>query len=218
MARYARKKKYYKENTNLPLPIIRSSAELNKVFNATFNGFSVVVEDGDQALELYINGFFGKGNLSRSYPNFFKKDKKPIIRKRQQINREIWAKKLSNTLPKSVIVIPDSDSEDDEYFKNLQPTYELDKSNLKEHLSLTLEEAFFLLDGVKCLRVTHSGRELTSQDAWMLFKSVDKYFTLNYVVYYYYRSKNWVIKSGLKFGGDYCMYHIAFTYYLIVNF
>lgn len=209
----AKRKKFSKENTHLPLPIFSNSNGDIEKFDGKFNGFSVTVENDNQMLKLYLNGFFGKGNLSRSYPQFVNKTKTNIIRKRQQEYRKFWTQKLDIPSQKSesVIVLPDSDSDNEDYFKNLQPIYDLDKSNLKEHLVLGLEEAYFLLDALKCLDIYFNNKLLPPEEAWNLFQDADKYFLQNYIVYHYYRSKSWVVKTGLKFGGDYCEYS---KYYL----
>lgn len=198
-----RRKKTFRENTNLPLPVFENSiGELAK-FDGQFNGFSVTIANKAHMVKIYLNGFFGKGNLSRSYPNFVDDTKTSIIRKRQFDTRKSWAEKAQNSKKQeSVIVVPDSDSDNEDYFKDLRPVYHLDKSNLKEELCLSLEEAFFLLDAVKCLNIYYVDKNLSSEEAWSTFAEADKFFPQNYVAYYYFRSKNYVVKSGLKFGGD----------------
>lgn len=204
----AKRKKFFKENTHQPLPIFtKCDGEIEK-FIGKFNGFSVTVEDTNQMLKLYLNGFFGKGSLSRSYPHFNNNNANTsIIRKRQHQNRNVWSEKLEESSRRlmTTIVIPDSDCDDeDNYFKNLKPTYHIDKSNLKEVLTLSLEEAYFLSETLKCLDIYFEGKLILSEDAWKLFCDSNKYFMQNYIIYFYYRSKNWIVKTGLKFGGDYC--------------
>lgn len=81
---------------------------------------------------------------------------------------------------------------------------------IEETLALLPEEAFFLHYSLRCLRVmdfdqTH---ELTTHDMLEKFCKNDSKFIQKFVVYHYYRSKNWVVKSGIKFGGEFCKYLI----------
>lgn len=180
-----------------------------------FNGFSVTIESPDDMFQIYLNGFFGKGNLSRSYPSFIENDKKVnIIRKRQFLKRKFWSEKFAQKKIHKILVVPDSDSENEDYFRNLKPEYEIDSSYLKEHLQLSLEEAFFLFEAVKCLKIYHNKAILNSEEAWMLFSQSDKSFVPNYIVYHYFRTKNWVVKPGLKFGGDFCEAKHKFNFLL----
>lgn len=202
--REPRRKKYYKPNKHLPLPMFENYNKLRE-YSGVFNGFSVIIENPDEMFQIYLNGYFGKGNLSRSYPNFIENDKNvSIIRKRQFLKRKFWSDKFAQKKIHKILVVPDSDSDNEDYFRNLKPEYQIDSSYLKEHLQLSLEEAFFLFDAVKCLKIYQNKANLSSEEAWMLFSQSEKSFIPNYAVYYYFRTKNWVVKSGLKFGGDFC--------------
>lgn len=82
----------------------------------------------------------------------------------------------------------------------------VDPFPIEESLALLPEEAFFLHYSLRCLRVldfdqTH---EFTTEEMLTKFCECDPKFIERFVVYHYYRSKNWVVKSGLKFGGDFC--------------
>lgn len=84
----------------------------------------------------------------------------------------------------------------------------VDPFPIEETLALLPEEAFFLHYSLRCLRVmdfdqTH---ELTTHEMLEKFCKNDPKFIPKYVVYHYYRSKNWVVKSGLKFGGEFCKF------------
>ncbi|CAG9761258.1 unnamed protein product [Ceutorhynchus assimilis] len=197
-----RPKKHCKLPTNLPLPVIyRKDGNLKK-FSAHFNGFSVILDNLDDMKTIVSMGYFGKANFSRSYPQFTQNQPK-IIRQRQFVTR----KQFTGNQPNKVITVPDSDSENDDYFTNLQPKYEIDCSGLSETVWLSLEEAFFLASAVKCLDVSCSdGKLLDCDQLWALFQETDSFFVRNYVVYFYYRAKNWVVKPGIKFGGDFMLY------------
>lgn len=79
---------------------------------------------------------------------------------------------------------------------------------IEETLALLPEEAFFLHYSLRCLHVmdfdqTH---ELTTHEMLEKFCNNDSKFIQKFVVYHYYRSKNWVVKSGIKFGGEFRKY------------
>ncbi|XP_060523234.1 tRNA-splicing endonuclease subunit Sen2 [Cylas formicarius] len=192
-------------NTSLPI-VLKKDGSLHEM-TGTFNEFSVLVECEADAKNLISRGYFGKANLSRSYPQFVTKPE--LLRKRQFQTRTNISTSLSlvnniKIIPDKVIVVPDSES-DDEYFTNVKPVYHMDNSSLREKLWLSLEEAFFLASALKCLTVYFNDKKLSLKDMWKLF-SKQHYFVRNYIVYFYYRSKNWIVKPGIKFGGDFLLY------------
>lgn len=104
-----------------------------------------------------------------------------------------------------LLVLPDSDSETENYLKEIKPKIECESFPVQETLHLTFEETFFLLYGLGCLNVIDfDGNLLDIDSAWNFFCKADKYFIQKYVVYHYFRSKGWVVKPGLKYGGDFC--------------
>lgn len=106
--------------------------------------------------------------------------------------------------PNSVIVLRDSDSEKDDYFKDLKPKLHIDQSSLQENLVLTLQEAYFLAYGLGCLQILDESEKPLDLDAtWQLFSKTQNDFCIKYIVYHYYRSKGWIVKPGIKFGGDF---------------
>ncbi|XP_026495684.1 tRNA-splicing endonuclease subunit Sen2 [Vanessa tameamea] len=106
-----------------------------------------------------------------------------------------------------VVIVPNSDSEDDDYFANLKPKCCVDKIVLQEKLMLSLEEAFFLLYGLGCLQIVNNENNILNiEDCWKIFSESDRYFIEKYVVYHYFRSKGYIVKPGIKFGGDYLLY------------
>ncbi|XP_050347402.1 tRNA-splicing endonuclease subunit Sen2 isoform X2 [Nymphalis io] len=106
-----------------------------------------------------------------------------------------------------VVIVPNSDSEDDNYFADFKPQCCVDKIVLQEKLMLSLEEAFFLLYGLGCLQVINNENQILNiEECWKLFSESDRYFIEKYVVYHYFRSKGYIVKPGIKFGGDYVLY------------
>lgn len=106
-----------------------------------------------------------------------------------------------------LVVLPDSDSDDEGYLTNICPRLEKEIFPICEALHLTLEEAFFLSYGLGCLQVIDLfGNYLALDGMWQLFCKSQKDFIPKYVVYHYFRSKGWVVKPGIKFGGDLLLY------------
>lgn len=104
-----------------------------------------------------------------------------------------------------LLVLPDSDSDFEGYLNNACPRLEEEQFHIRETLHLTLEEAFFLSFGLGCLQVIDLfGNCLSLDGMWQLFCKSQKDFIQKYVTYHYFRSKGWVVKPGIKFGGDFC--------------
>lgn len=106
---------------------------------------------------------------------------------------------------RKVLVLPDSDSENENYLNDIRPRVEDDGFPIKESLHLTFEESFFLVFALGCLRIMdYQGKILSIEEVWDHFCRDDIYFIQKYIIYHYYRSKGWVVKPGLKYGGDFC--------------
>lgn len=108
---------------------------------------------------------------------------------------------------KKVIVVPDSDSDREDYLKNIKPKCCASKIEISDKLFLSLQEAFYVHFVEDCLHIFDEENSLLStEQCWDLFQKVDKNFIEKYVVYHYYKSKDYIIKTGVKFGGDYLLY------------
>lgn len=71
-------------------------------------------------------------------------------------------------------------------------------------LLLFPEEALFLAHSIKCLEIRNKDDEIMSgEDCLEEFCRIHPEFISSFVAYSYLRSKNWVTKSGIKFGGDF---------------
>lgn len=116
---------------------------------------------------------------------------------------------LSYNKEDMVVIVPNSDSEDDNYFVKLRPQCCINRTKIEERLLLTLQEAFFLSYALGCLQVVNGNELLKIQQCWQLFSETDKNFETKYIVYHYYRAKGYVVKPGIKFGGDYCKYMVV---------
>lgn len=188
----------------------KTAANTKTQLQGTFNGFCVVVEATQEAKDFLIASGCGKPNLSRSYKCLNRGTE--IIRKRQLERRKIFCDK--NNKVEKVIVIPDSDSETEDYFKNeIKPVYQLDTSGLNEKIHLELAEAYFFQNHTSCLTIQKNGFALNAEQCWDEFRTNDRYFTQNYICYHHFRRKNWIVKPSLKFGGDYLLYKDGPMYY-----
>ncbi|XP_058983859.1 tRNA-splicing endonuclease subunit Sen2-like [Musca domestica] len=77
----------------------------------------------------------------------------------------------------------------------------------QETLSLGLEESFFLAYYLRVLKIVDlDNKELTWQDFLASALQVNPYFVEYVAAYLYLKSKGWVVKSGLKFAGNFLIY------------
>lgn len=79
-------------------------------------------------------------------------------------------------------------------------------SGCKHNISyyLLLEEAFFLCYTLECLEIRdENGLLINAPECWKQFNGLNKDFPFFYAAYQYYRSKEWVVKPGYQYGGDY---------------
>lgn len=72
-----------------------------------------------------------------------------------------------------------------------------------EKLLLFPEEAFFLSYFIKCLKIRKGEEILTDEQCLEEFTKIHPGFISSFVAYTHLRSLNWVVKSGIKFGGDF---------------
>uniref|UniRef100_A0A914XAE7 tRNA-intron lyase n=1 Tax=Plectus sambesii TaxID=2011161 RepID=A0A914XAE7_9BILA len=75
-------------------------------------------------------------------------------------------------------------------------------------LTLSLEEALFLKFALNVLTVKDAqGNQLSLEEFWTeCRKRIGESFVIRYAAYHYYRSRGWVVRSGLSFGVDYLLY------------
>lgn len=164
---------------SLPFEIIEENGKsyiIPNYFVGYLTSKGVEVKDERSICQLYEKGKFGVGSLSKEVPEFCRR------------------KKLSNFL--------EDDNEFQENFKEINST---DKFKT---LYLMFEEAFFLSYGLGCLIVKENDKELNISDLWKRFcwLALDGRFPCKYISYHYFRSKGWIVKSGLKYGADFVLY------------
>lgn len=87
-----------------------------------------------------------------------------------------------------------------------RPRQTIAKSFDKQPIILFPEEAFFLHNHIKCLMVRDiDDKIISADDLWKKYCGIKENFVDCYVAYLYFKSKNWVVKVGTKFGGNFCM-------------
>lgn len=202
------------EKTN-PFPVIdipEANAFNERCYTGIFTGLSIEVFDPNDIRELYENGSYGASVLTKGTPKLFAKVQRPQIVNEIQLNRKLeWNEKYQNQNPIAASVQMKQITATEhtfecgaecEHFKVIP-----DPFPTEETLALIPEEAFFLHHTLCCLKIFNFDRtkEYTTDELIDLFCGLNRKFIERYVAYHYYRSKNWVVKSGMKFGGDFRM-------------
>lgn len=167
----------------------------NTLVSGYFNGYDVEVFDVTSIKSLH-SSCFGLNPKPRQMVTFNKRDKMKKTSEAEFKRRLEWKEKFSDPSDEAtneMLLVGD----------NLVP----DPFNIPHSLVLFLEEAFFLHQNLNCLQILNLDDELMETNAiWTQFCKVKERFVECYASYLYLKSKNWVIKSGLKFGGDFCKY------------
>lgn len=79
------------------------------------------------------------------------------------------------------------------------------ETEVEETLSLGLEEAFFLAYYLEVLNIRDLANELMDYKRFLEeCIKVNVMYIESLSAYLYLKSKGWIVKSGLKFGGNYC--------------
>ncbi|XP_031617177.1 tRNA-splicing endonuclease subunit Sen2 [Contarinia nasturtii] len=96
-----------------------------------------------------------------------------------------------------------------------EPNLVADPFPIEEYLALFPEEAFLLHYSLRCLKILNfeQTHEFTTEELLEKFCDMNPKFIERFIAYHYYRSKNWVVKGGLKFGGDFLLYYKGPSYY-----
>eukprot|EP00795_Rhopilema_esculentum_P008558 gene8558-14559_t len=175
----------------------------------TLKGDSVVVSGLGDMTFLYKMGFFGKGNLSQSEPQFNKfhntfddRSKKQMIRSGKGKCKCRQHKEWSSEEKSMEEEVPEKQAK-------LEDLYQVD-----EFLQLSLEEAYFLAFGLGCLTVKDEDeKELPLVEMWRKFCHLKARFLETYAAYHYFRSLGWVVRDGLIYGSDFLLYKDGMPYY-----
>lgn len=194
-----------------PFPVNEISEESDRrQFMGIFTGMSVEVFDASEISELYENGFYGSGAQTKVQPKILSAPtlKSSFAMYSQYILKKELERKLGNQTTDKVTlkVLPkDFEGRGEANVCELKFVTETDPFPLEESLVLSLEEAFFLHYSLRCLKVVsfEPNSELSTDEFLNICCALKKDFVLGFIAYHFYRSKGWILKSGLKFGGDF---------------
>ncbi|KAK9406236.1 tRNA-splicing endonuclease subunit Sen2 [Crotalus adamanteus] len=202
---------------------------------AEFINNNVIVKNPEDIEQLYSKGFFGKGILSRSRPEYSISDpmmtakwkdaklNMPIISSEKYQHCIEWAKKRLNSEhdhelvlieeKESDLCMEEETSEKLHLIKKAKLVCRRNPFRIFEYLQLSLEEAFFLVYALGCLNIYCSEAPLSILKLWDLFSKAQPNFKATYMAYHYFRSKGWVPKVGLKYGTDLLLYRKGPPFY-----
>lgn len=168
-----------------------------------FTGGDVEVFDQVQCKVLADNGAFGLNPKPRQLVEF---------NQRLQTHRTISESEYQRLLEMKSRFGCDDTDEDSEMIQ-IENTDEFRPIPFKipNSLVLFLEEAFFLCTFCECLEIRDlNDVKIEFEDLWRSFCGIKENFVECFVAYLFFRSRNWVIKPGMKFGGDYREFVVAF--------
>lgn len=159
---------------------------------------SVSIESSSAADTLHNRGHFG--TFCRDYHN-----SRDSLTSLKSVEPEI--RNLHDNTNEPVV----SDEEESGRVKAEQRRQqkEEEEEDKGQRLVLDLYEAYFLCYALGCLTVDGLAIELVAEK----FVSLDAQFVSKYVVYHHYRSRGWVVRSGLKFGADFLLYQDGPSFY-----
>lgn len=100
-----------------------------------------------------------------------------------------------------------------EFIRNKKTIHEVDIL-LSENLLLDLEESFFLSHFLNVLQINDiNGILLNSNQLLEKYLKINSRFIEHLVAYIYLRSKNWIVRSGTKFGANFLIYKKGMRFY-----
>lgn len=162
---------------------------------AYFTGLDFEVFDEASIQAIHECGCYGLNPKPRQAVMFNRQQKTKTITEAEYKRRIEWKEKFGDGLEKSepteMVQIGD---------QVVQDPFEIQQS-----LVLFVEEAFFLHHTIKRLEVRDlNDNRISTDELWGKLCKLKEKFIETFVAYLYLKSKNWVIKSGMKFGGDFC--------------
>lgn len=181
-------------------------------------------------LRIWKQGAYGKGILSRSSPTWAKRyiqsmevnDKEDMGGEGER-KKKVFLEDITILRRQERLLAKQEGTEDDDFELVLEcnSMCDLDISSENEQeiedmepVQLSYFETLFLTY-LECLVVRNAstGQTYNYYELYKLFvqlqddkKGDSREFMNRYAAYYYYRSKGWVVKSGLKFGSDFLLY------------
>lgn len=151
-----------------------------------FTGIDIEIFDKSSIKTIYESGCYGLNPRPRQALMHNKKLK--TVTEAELKRREEWREMFSDAVDSEALPVPFS---------------------ISQSLVLFPEEAFFLQHTINCLEVRDlDDRPFSTAEMWSKFCNLKESFVECFVAYLYLKSKNWVIKSGMKFGGDFCKFRL----------
>lgn len=161
-----------------------------------FTGGDVEIFDQSHCKMLNDNGSFGLNPKPRQILMF----------NQQQGNKAMSVSEYQKRLEMKEKFGCDQDKEEDEPTRVQLDNGELlpDPFKISNSIVLYLEEAFFLCNFAGLLEIRDLNDEkVSTYELWCKFCKLKENFVECFVAYLFLKSRNWVIKPGLKFGGDF---------------
>ncbi|XP_028303583.1 tRNA-splicing endonuclease subunit Sen2 [Gouania willdenowi] len=149
----------------------------------------VLVRDPEHIRRIHSQGFFGKGILSRSRPDFTGCSNHSSLQ---------GGASVTSHTHDITAVCPQVSS----------------APLMTEYLQLSLEETFFLVYGLGCLSVYQEQEPLSVVQLWRRLCVIGPDFISSYAAYHHLRSRGWVPKGGgAKYGADFMLYRKGPPFY-----
>lgn len=162
---------------------------------AYFTGLDFEVFDEASIQAIHECGCYGLNPKPRQAVKFNRQEKMKTITEGEHKRRIEWKEKFGEEL---------EDSESTEMV-HVEDQVAQNPFEITQSLVLFVEEAFFLHHTIKCLDVRDlDDNRISTEELWSKLCKLKETFVETFVAYLYLKSKNWVIKSGMKFGGDFC--------------
>lgn len=185
-----------RKRRRLPQVSVKPFPTSNEIAKGIFTGLEVEIFDSN-SIQICEPGCYGFNSKPRQTIAYY--DKQPIVKvSLVEYQRKLeWKQKFGAEEASGKLLSVDEEI--------LPDPFEIPKS-----LILFPEEALFLLHQVKCLEVKDlDDNILTPLELWKKFTIAKFDFVESYVAYLYLKSKNWVIKVGTKFAGNFCKFFIV---------
>lgn len=212
-----------------PFPIVRDSATETSTWNCIIGHLKgqcvEITDEGDIEL-LFTQGFYGKGTFSRSTPQVLEKkfkERRSLTKSKEKSGEQSKsflslslecedsnetddnpAKRRKTDDIEVVLSDTDDSPEDDTSGTSIIPS----KEEEKEVLQLSLEEAYFLSYAFGVLVVKDKDQPLDLMRLWHKCCEIhpSQNFPVMYTAYHHFRSKGWIVRSGIRYGSDFILY------------